>query len=394
MNDYESQSQLDTSDAVDTSVPAAEEESIVPTRPAGHRRNRKKRGPGCIIALVIVAILGGLGYWGVSTATSALQDMLGPPDDYSGNGKGKVVVEVENGATTTEIARTLEDEGVIASVEAFTDAAAAEPESQTIQPGFYKLADEMSAEAALGRLMDSDFRTEGMVVVPEGARSDQVVEAIAEGSKVKAGEVEKAIESPRNLGLPAYADGEVEGLLFPATYQVAPDATAAGVLRSMVKKAKQEHNELNLDAKAAQLGISPRQALIVASLIEKEVSRDEDRAKVARVIYNRLSQDMPLQLDSTVHYVAERSGDVFTTDEEREIDSPYNTYENTGLPPGPIDSPGAEALKAALNPAKGDWTYFVTVNLESGETLFASSLQEHNKNVEKLHEYCDGSDLC
>ncbi|MDN5851840.1 MAG: endolytic transglycosylase MltG [Actinomycetia bacterium] len=365
------------------------------TRPVGHRRMRKKkRGPGCMIALIIVLVLGAAGYWGVNKAVSMLDGVLGPPDNYSGNGTGKVVVEVGQGDPIAEIGRTLKAEGVVASVDAFTDAAAQNPESGTIQPGFYKMANEMSAEAALGRLLDESFRTSGSVIVPEGLRSDQIPKVVAEGSEIDASAVKKALKKPEKLGLPAYAEGEVEGFLYPATYEVAPKASATELLRQMVKNAREAHNELRLNSRAAKVGVSAREALIVASLIEREASRDKDRPKVARVIYNRLDEGMPLQLDSTVHYVAERSGDVFTTDEERDIDSPYNTYKSKGLPPGPIDSPGEEAIKAALNPAKGSWTYFVTVDLESGETLFASSLSGHNKNVEKLQKYCEGSDLC
>ncbi|UPK76975.1 endolytic transglycosylase MltG [Nocardioidaceae bacterium SCSIO 66511] len=366
-------------------------------RPAGHRRAKKQKrrgGIGCIVVLVIIAILGVLGYWGVQKASSFLDDQFGPPEDYNGNGTGKVVVHVAQGAAGAEIGRELKEEGVIASVDAYLEAAAANPEARSIQPGYYKLAHEMSAEAALGRLLDSDFRTQGALVIPEGLRSDQVVDTIVDGTDLEKADVEKALKRTNALGLPGYADGDPEGFFYPGSYDLPEKPSAAGILRSMVERAKTEHRKLGLEPKAADLGVSARDALIVASLIEREASRDQDRAKVARVIYNRLDEGMPLQLDSTVHYVAERSGDAFTTDEERDIDSPYNTYKNTGLPPGPIDSPGAEAIKAALKPAKGDWTYFVTVNFDTGETLFATSLEEHNKNVDKLQEYCDDSDAC
>ncbi|MGH3452955.1 MAG: endolytic transglycosylase MltG, partial [Nocardioidaceae bacterium] len=112
-------------------------------------------------------------------------------------------------------------------------------------------------------------------------------------------------------------------------------------------------------------------------------------------IYNRVVAGDLLQLDSTVHYAVDGTTNrVFTSDEQRNIDSPYNTYRFPGLPPGPIDSPGEAALEAALNPTPGDWTFFVTVNLETGETLFATSLAQHNANVAKLQEYCESSDLC
>ena len=162
----------------------------------------------------------------------------------------------------------------------------------------------------------------------------------------------------------------------------------------MVDKAREVETELDLDGRASALGITKEQAVIVASLIEREASRETDRPKVARVIYNRLEADMPLQLDSTVTYATKRTGDVFTTDAERKSDSPYNTYKNAGLPPGPISSPGEKALNAALNPAKGDLLYFVTVNLQTGRTLFADDFAGHQANVAKLWAYCAKSDAC
>ena len=116
---------------------------------------------------------------------------------------------------------------------------------------------------------------------------------------------------------------------------------------------------------------------------------------MARVLYNRLDRPIrPLQLDSTVPYVSKRKGDVFTTPEERDDPSAYNTYKHPGLPPGPIGSPGEKTIEAALNPAKGTWLYFVAVNLETGETVFSDTNDEHSKAVAKLQEYCRGTDVC
>src|SRR5690625_660718 len=185
-----------------------------------------------------------------------LDDMLGPPEDYSGNGSGKVVIEVEQGAPIAEIGRTLKADGVVASVDAFTDAAAQNPESSTIQPGFYTMANKMSAEAALGRLLDESFRTSGSVTVPEGLRTDQVPKVVTDGSEIGASAVKKALRSSGNLGLPDYADGEAEGFLYPGTYDVAPKASATDVLRQMVKRARREHRELRLQNRSAKLGVS------------------------------------------------------------------------------------------------------------------------------------------
>lgn len=137
----------------------------------------------------------------------------------------------------------------------------------------------------------------------------------------------------------------------------------------------------------------PRELLTVASLIQAEVGRPEYMPQVAQVIYNRLDKKMPLQFDSTVHYAANKYDSVLITDDQKKIDSPYNTHlqKNAGkLPPGPINSPGKAALEAAGKPAGGGTLYFVTVDLDSGETLFADTLEGHNQNVAKLQAWCKG----
>jgi UPF0755 protein len=134
--------------------------------------------------------------------------------------------------------------------------------------------------------------------------------------------------------------------------------------------------------------------MTIASLVQAEARDDEDFAKVSRVIYNRLEKSMPLQFDSTVHYAVGRDGKVSTSEEDRNVDSPYNTYRHPGLPPTPIMAPGEQAIKAALEPAEGDWLYFVTTNPDTGETKFAETFAEHQKNVAEFKEYCATSDSC
>ncbi len=140
--------------------------------------------------------------------------------------------------------------------------------------------------------------------------------------------------------------------------------------------------------------MTPEEVLTMASILEFEASRDEDYPKVARVIYNRLDTGMPLQFDATVAYANDKSGTVYTTDAERALDSPYNTYKNTGLPPGPIGSPGEKTIRAALNPSSGDQRFWVVVNLRTGETRYAHSYAEHLKNVALFRKYCQTSDAC
>ena len=155
----------------------------------------------------------------------------------------------------------------------------------------------------------------------------------------------------------------------------------------MVDQYKAVTREIEFEADAKKLRLTPYQVLTVASIIEREVRREDDRARVARVIYNRLQQDKKLELDSTVTY-AENLKTTTTTKEDRQSKSKYNTYRYKGLPPGPISAPGKAALEAAGNPDKGKWLYFVTVNLDTGETKFTDSPETHQKNVAQFQAWC------
>jgi UPF0755 protein len=193
---------------------------------------------------------------------------------------------------------------------------------------------------------------------------------------------------PAALGLPSYAKNNPEGFLYPGTYDVPKGATATTILRLMTAQFAKASAELKLPQTAQRKKLDPYQAVIVASIIAAETNRTEDYPKVARVIYNRLAAGKKLQMDSTIHYVVGRNGGVFTSTAQRNIDSPYNTYKYAKLPPTPINSPGKDTLSAALNPAAGSWMYFTLVNLDTGETAFASTAQEHMLNVQKLQVWC------
>jgi UPF0755 protein len=214
------------------------------------------------------------------------------------------------------------------------------------------------------------------------------------GTTLSEPSVRRALAKANDLGLPTYAKGDPEGFLFPATYEVSKETTAEGLVKAMVTKFTSEAGDAGLEAKAQQLGISPYDAVVVASLVQAEARRVGDMAKVASVIYNRLDDGMPLQLDSTLHYAEGSRGEVVASDDLRAIKSPYNTYRHTGLPPTPIDSPGRSALQAALAPAETDFLYFVTVNLRTGDTRFASTFQAHTRNIALYSSYCETSDAC
>jgi len=358
------------------------------------RRRRGRRSAGCLAVLVSLAVLAGIGGFAVIQGRAYLEDFFAPAPDYKGNGHGSVLVEVQDGDTSTEIADTLYKEGVVASEEAFIDVARDEPRATLIQVGFYDMAKKMSAESALQRMLDPDSIVTNAVTIPEGYTVEQTLEQAAEDSDFGLGAFRRAADDTDRLGLPPYAGGNPEGYLFPATYELPPDGTPRMLLRMMVDRFDESAQRLDLEKSAASLGMSPEEIVTVASIVQSEARHPGDFPKVARVIYNRLDRGMPLQMDSTVHYAVGKSGEVTTTDEDRASSSPYNTYRFGGLPPGPIASPGDAALNAALHPADGDWIYFVTVNPDTGETRFASTNAEHQRNVAQLQEFCRQSPKC
>ena len=330
-----------------------------------------------------VSILGGLGRLVIlSVVVGALlygalryTGLIGSAGDYSGSGTGSVEVVIQPGATGVQIGEALEEAGVVKTAQAFYQESLSDDRSSMIQPGTFRLRQQMSSEAAMDALLDSSNRIETRIVVPEGSRVTEIVEAIARGSDISEDDVEAALDDPAGLGLPAEANGNPEGYLFPATYTVDDGTTAQALLRQMVAKTIEVEQELNIEARAQELNRSPEEILTLASIIEKEAQRDEDFPKVARALYNRLDEDIPLQLDSTAHYISEREGSPWTTEAEREDPSEYNTYRNIGLPPGPIGSPGRKSIEAALNPAEGDWLYFFTD--KRGALYFNRSFEGH-----------------
>lgn len=365
--------------------------------PGSRKGPRKRRWPGCLAALIALAVLVG-GFWfAIDRGVDLLRAQFDDAQDYSGPGSGQVLVEVEEGDSVAAIGRTLKSEGVVASVTAFTNAAANEDGASNIQPGHYELREEMPAADALDMLMDPENVVRTSVTIPEGFRVDQVTERLAEETDFGRGRFRRVLENRVDaLGLPPYAQGDPEGFLFPATYDFEPGTKPAQMLKQMVDQYKSVAQEVPV-GQASSVDLDRRQLVTVASIIEKEVSRSEDFPAVAEVIYNRLdgtcaSEGVPeglLQMDSTVHFLSGGgSGSVFTDSEARESDSPYNTYRQTGLPPGPIASPGKEALQAALAPTEEGYCYFVAVDLDSGETAFASTEGEHADNVERLREWC------
>jgi UPF0755 protein len=364
-------------------------ETFEEPRPGGRRR--KRRGvPGCVAALVALVVVVGFGYFAVSKGLDFVSSRFADPEDYEGPGRGKLSFEVQEGDSSTIICRNLKDEGVVASVDACVAAATANPDSSGIQVGFYQLQKEMPAADAIEILADPSNLVTDSVTVPEGLRVVDIVAVLADQTDFPVSAFEKALARPDALGLPDYAEGNPEGYLFPSTYAFGPKDKPADMLRAMVERWEQAAADVDLEASAEALGYTPAELMTIASLVEAE-GRGDDMPKIARVIYNRLEGEETnglLQIDATVNYAADNELGAVPTTEDLELDSPYNTYQNPGLPPTPIEAPGDAALEAAANPADGGWYYYVTVNLNTGETKFAETYDEFLTYKDELREYC------
>jgi UPF0755 protein len=370
-----------------------------PQRQGGRR---KKRFSGCLPILVFVAVAVVLIGLAVKYVVGPwVEDRFADPEDYPGPGKGEVVFVIDPGQSIPSMGEELEKLGVVASAEAFEDAADENGDTTGIQAGTYLLKEEMKASDVIDILIDPANLSQSTVTIPEGLRAVDIVDRIAENTDYPKKKVKQALDDVGALGLPDYARGNPEGYLFPATYPLTPGDTADSLLQAMVDRWEQAAGDLDLDAAAADLGYKPAEIMTVASLVEAE-GRGRDMAKIARVIYNRIEhpgvagQVGRLQIDATVDYALNRPLTVGLTQEERDnTQSPYNTFRNVGLPPGPIGNPGEEAIDAALHPAEGDWYYYVTVNLNTGKTKFAESYEEFLQYQAELRSWCDDHlDVC
>jgi UPF0755 protein len=369
-----------------------DEPALVPPADGGGRRgrgrpereprpHRSKKGP-IVLASILVLVLAG-GTAGVAAAWGQVQPLIAKftgddePADYAGSGNGTAVdFAIVSGQVGSDIAQNLADAGVTQSYEAAYAILVSDP-SMTFQPGTYTLQQQMSAQSALDALQDSTNRITNKVVIPEGTVAADVYELLASATSIPVADVQAAAADYTSFGLPAEATS-LEGWLFPATYELDPGKSAHDYLQDMVTTMTQ-----HLQTAGAQPA-DYQKTIVFASLIQKEAGLADDYPKVARVFQNRLDQGMLLQSDATVAYGTGNTHRVTTTDEERgDAANAYNTYVHEGLPVGPISNPGDLALNAALNPADGTWLYFVTVNLDTGETAFSTTFGEHEAAVKQ-----------
>jgi uncharacterized YceG family protein len=352
---------------------------------AQRRKRRRRRVVLPLIVLVVVAALSA----GALVGGRSLTSRFGTTPDYAGSGSGEALVVVKPGDTATDIAATMVDQDVVKSEKAFANAAKQDARALGIQPGTYKLHKQMSGAAALALILDPAARLLSRVTVPEGHTVAATLKLISEKTKLKLADLQAAAKDADALELPPYAKGKLEGFLFPDTYDLEPDTTAAGLLKSMVDEYKAKVDDSGLVDKAAAVNLEPYELLTVASLVEKETQQPDERAKVARVIYNRLDKDFYLGIDAAVLYgLGRSSGGLSAADLAK--DTPYNNRIHTGLPPTPIANPGLASLQAAAAPASGPWLYYVLDASRPGHHLFTDDRDVFNTAKAR----CQAAKLC
>ena len=349
-------------------------------------RSAKRRGRVtiAIVLVVMLAIIGGGAVWAWNVYGDRISQAMGwTTNDYDGEGRGEVLVTIVEGQIGSDVADTLAAAGVVKTSQAFYELLLAQPENVNFHVGTYRLKLEMSAKAALAALQDPANRMELTVVIPEGMAALDALKRVAGVTGIPFADFEAAIQDPSAFGVPAQFPS-IEGFLFPATYTFEPNDTATSIIQTMVDR---------MWKALAQHGVPKGdewRVLTLAAMVQREAGSNlDDFPKVARVFLNRLDIGMLLQSDATVSYGTGNTHTVWTTPEERADKSNlYNTYANPGLPVGPIGLPGDTAIEAAIHPADGRWLYFMPIDLSSGNTEFAETVEEHEQNVQRLAAWC------
>lgn len=296
-----------------------------------------------------------------------IQVSSAPDFPCGSSNSSRALISIGTGESGSEIAQSLFSSGVVKSPSAYFKVAVGDVRSQKVAPGVHEIDKKICAKDALEQLLDSS-RISGLINVSEGAWLSEILPQFytAKFSQADVAQALTKVKKPNGFT-------SIEGLIFPAQYSFANGTPAITALQSMIDRSVKEMTSAGFFSSNEKF--TPQQLLIIASLVQAE-GNTEDFAKISRVIRNRLTKGMPLQFDSTVHYVKKTRGSVFLSTQSTLINSPFNTYRRYGLPPGPINNPGADALRAAVNPVAGDWLYFITV--APFDTRYTSDINQFN----------------
>ncbi|MFI5496227.1 endolytic transglycosylase MltG [Actinoplanes sp. NPDC051859] len=371
-----------------------------PRHRRGSRGAQGGKGRSTVAFLMVFVLLGVLGVGGYL----GFEKVKGffTAADYDGAGSGEVEVTLPEGSSLTEIGNKLAEADVVKSPAAFIDAAEANPRGKNIQPGTYKMREQMSAENAVTMLLDPKTRITNGVTIPEGKTSVEIYAVLSKATGVPVKDFQEAAKDPEALGVPDFwfnrtdeqkVTKSIEGFLFPDTYEFPPKGTASDYLKLMVKHFLSVAQEVDFVKKSENdRRISPYEVLTVASLSQAEAGNAEDLGKVSRVAYNRLYGTefhcKCLEFDVGINYYYRitgkptKSSGQMTTAELRDPKNPYRLHGKDGLTPTPINNPGKAALESAVAPPKGDWLYFVAID-KQGHSAFTADYNQHLANIEK-----------
>jgi UPF0755 protein len=363
--------------------PARSSRSEQRARRAAKKRRQRRRRRALVVLLVSLLVVGGAGYLLLNNA-SDLFGFANPLEakDFEGPGTDPVDVVIEPGSTGRDMGAVLTEAGVVASSAAFAKAFEENPNAGKIQPGTHTLLLGMPAKDAVARLVANDSRVETKITIPEGYTVKQILEKASSVTDIPVADFEAAMADTTAMGLPAEANGNYEGWLYPTTYVLEPgDVNATGIIQSMVSQTTSE---------LADLGVPPerfQEVLTMASIVEWEGKNAEQRGMVARVIYNRIADGMPLGMDAIDVYGLGKPANEITTEEFQNPDLPYASRVHQGLPPTPIGSPSRESVEAVMNAPDGPWLWYVTVNLDTGETKFTDTYAEFEQFKQEYRQW-------
>ena len=371
-------------------------------------KKKKKVTAGKIIAVIVVLlvlVVGGTGWYGYNFVKSGIQ----PLDSKSSTAKS---INIPAGSSSKQIGEILQRQSIIKNGMVFQYYTKFKNYSE-FKSGYYNLAPNMSLSTIASKLEEGGTEkpvapTLGKILVPEGYTLTQIAKAVTVNSgsneknaKTPFSEADfmKTVQDPTFIAkmvkaypklfasLPAKDSGikyQLEGYLFPATYDYTKSSTVESVIENMIQAANTQLTPY-YDT-IAQKNLTVNEVLSLAALVEKEANNDDDRRNVAGTFYNRMNAGMTLGSNLSILYAEGKLGEKTSLSEDANIDtnldSPYNLYTNTGFGPGPVDSPSLSSIKAVLDPAQNDYFYFVA-DVTTGKVYFAKTLAEQNANVQK-----------
>jgi UPF0755 protein len=350
-----------------TEPPVADEEQLPPE--PRKRARLTLLGKLVIFLLVILVPLGAFAGYVTSVSKGSA-------------GGAEVTVVISPGSSASKIASQLEEAGVIRAAWLFRLYSKVKGTEGNLKPGEYVFRKNMSYGQVVQILEKGPKIIITRVTIPEGKTLRETAQIFERVAGISASQILAELASGKHT-TPLLPKGSknLEGLLFPKTYDLKEGTTAGEVVDLMLRQFEKETAPLNIEARARALGVTPYEVIIIASMIEREGKVPQDLGKISRVIYNRLARPMRLQIDATVQYgIYRKTGSyknpLLKTDYN--FPSPYNTYLIDRLPPGPIAGPGLPAIKAALDPTPGKWIYYVLIN-DKGEHAFAETYEEFQR---------------